>query len=46
MRLIEGEVGGEEGVSCAPRKKLVGFWAILNDIGARQNGTSNIIYLP
>lgn len=34
------------GESCAPRKKLVGFWAILNEVGTRQNGTSNIIYLP
>lgn len=39
-------MGGEEGVSCAPRKKLVGFWAILNEVGTRQNRTSNIIYLP
>lgn len=46
MRLLEGETGGEEGVSCAPRKKLAGFWAILNEVGTRQNGTSNIIYLP
>ena len=49
MGLLEGEEGGEggeEGVSCAPRKKLVGFWAILNEVGTRQNRTSNIIYLP
>lgn len=39
-------MGGEEGVSCAPRKKLVGFWTILNVVGTRQNRTSNIIYLP
>ena len=32
-------------MSCAPRKKLAGFWAILNEVGTRQNGTSNIIYL-
>ena len=29
-----------------PRKKLVEFWAILNEVGTWQNGTSNIIYLP
>lgn len=46
MGLLEGKEGGGKGVSCAPRKKLVGFWAILNEIGTRQNGTSNIIYLP
>lgn len=46
MGLLEGKKGGEEGVSCAPRKKLVGFWAILNEVGTRQNRTSNIIYLP
>lgn len=46
MGLLEGKMGGEEGVSCAPRKKLVGFWAILNVVGTRQNRTSNIIYLP
>lgn len=39
-------MGGEKGVSCAPRKKLVGFWAILSEVGTRQNRTSNIIYLP
>ena len=39
-------MGGGKGVSCAPRKKLVGFWAILNEVGTRQNRTSNIIYLP
>ena len=33
-------------MDCAPIKKLVGFWAILNEVGTRQNGTSNIIYLP
>lgn len=33
-------------MSCAPRKKLVGFGAILNEVGTRQNRTSNIIYLP
>lgn len=46
MGLLEGEMGGGKGVSCAPRKKLVGFWAISNEVGTRQNGTSNIIYLP
>lgn len=46
MGLLEGEEREGEGVSCAPRKKLVGFWAILNEVGTRQNGTSNIIYLP
>lgn len=46
MGLLEGKMGGGKGVSCAPRKKLVGFWAILNEVGTRQNGTSNIIYLP
>lgn len=46
MGLLEGEEGEEEGVSCAPIKKLVGFWAILNEVGTRQNRTSNIIYLP
>lgn len=39
-------MGEGEGVDCAPRKKLVRFWAILNEVGTRQNGTSNIIYLP
>lgn len=29
-----------------PDKKICGILAILNDIGARQNRTSNIIYLP
>lgn len=46
MGLLEGEERGEEGVSCAPRKKLVGFVAILNEVGTRQNEPSNIIYLP
>ena len=46
MGLLEGEEGEGKGVSCAPRKKLVGFWAILNEVGTRQNRTSNIIYLP
>lgn len=46
MGLLEGEDGEGKGVDCAPRKKLVGFWAILNVIGTRQNRTSNIIYLP
>lgn len=46
MGLLEGEEREGEGVSCAPRKKLVGFWAILNEVGTRQNRTSNIIYLP
>lgn len=46
MGLLEGKGGGGKVVSCAPRKKLVGFWAILNEVGTRQNGTSNIIYLP
>lgn len=46
MGILEGEVGEGKGVSCAPRKKLVGFGAILNEVGTRQNGTSNIIYLP
>lgn len=46
MGLLEGEEGEGEGVSCAPRKKLVGFWAILNEVGTRQNEPSNIIYLP
>lgn len=46
MGLLEGEEGEGEGVDCAPRKKLVGFGAILNEVGTRQNGTSNIIYLP
>ena len=46
MGLLEGEMGGEEGVSCAPRKKLVGFGAISTEVGTRQNEPSNIIYLP
>lgn len=46
MGLLEGKEGGGKGVSCAPRKKLVGFWAILNEVGTRQNEPSNIIYLP
>lgn len=46
MGLLEGEEEGEEGVSCAPRKKLVGFGAISNVVGTRQNEPSNIIYLP
>lgn len=46
MGLLEGEEGEEEGVSCVPRKKLVGFGAILNEVGTRQNEPSNIIYLP
>lgn len=46
MGILEGEEGEGEGVSCAPRKKLVGFGAILNKVGTRQNETSNIIYLP
>ena len=41
-----GEKGEGKGVDCAPRKKLVEFWVILNVVGTRQNGTSNIIYLP
>lgn len=46
MGLLEGEEGEGEGVDCAQRKKLVRFGAILNEVGTRQNGTSNIIYLP
>lgn len=46
MGLLEGEEGGGKGVSCAPRKKLVGFGAISNEVGKRQNEPSNIIYLP
>lgn len=46
MGLLEGEEGEGEGVSCAPRKELVGFGAILNEVGTRQNEPSNIIYLP
>lgn len=46
MGLLEGEEGEGKGVDCAPRKKLVGFWAILNEVGTRQNEPSNIIYLP
>jgi hypothetical protein len=46
MGLLEGEEGGGKGVICAPRKKLVGFVAILNEVGTRQNEPSNIIYLP
>jgi hypothetical protein len=46
MGILEGEMGEGKGVSCAPRKKLVGFWAILSEVGTRQNRTSNIIYLP
>lgn len=46
MGLLEGEEGGGKGVSCAPRKKFVGFGAILNEVGTRQNEPSNIIYLP
>ena len=46
MGILEGEMGGEEGVDCAPRKKLVGFWAISTEVGTRQNEPSNIIYLP
>lgn len=46
MGLLEGEEGEGKGVSCAPRKKLVGFGAILNEVGTRQNEPSNIIYLP
>lgn len=29
-----------------PEKEIGGFGAILNEVGTRQNGTSNIIYLP
>ena len=29
-----------------PEKKIGGFWGDLNEFGARQNRTSNIIYLP
>lgn len=29
-----------------PEKEIGGIWAILNDVGTRQNRTSNIIYLP
>lgn len=46
MGLLEGKEGGGKGVSCAPRKKLVGFGAILSEVGTRQNEPSNIIYLP
>lgn len=46
MGLLEGEEREGEGVSCAPRKKLVGFGAILTEVGTRQNEPSNIIYLP
>lgn len=46
MGLLEGEEREGEGVSCAPRKKLVRFGAILNEVGTRQNEPSNIIYLP
>lgn len=46
MGFLEGEVGEGKGVDCSPRKKLVGFWAILNEVGTRQNEPSNIIYLP
>ncbi len=46
MGLLEGEEGEGKGVSCAPRKKLVGFGAILTEVGTRQNEPSNIIYLP
>lgn len=46
MGLLESEGEGGKGVSCAPRKKLVGFGAILNEAGTRQNEPSNIIYLP
>lgn len=46
MGILEGEREGGKGVSCAPRKKLVGFGAILNEVGTRQNEPSNIIYLP
>jgi len=46
MGLLEGEEGGGKGVSCAPRKKLVGFGAISTEVGTRQNEPSNIIYLP
>lgn len=46
MGALEGKEGEGKGVNCAPRKKLVGFGTILNVVGTRQNGTSNIIYLP
>jgi len=46
MGLLEGEEGEGKGVSCAPRKKLVGFGAISTEVGTRQNEPSNIIYLP
>lgn len=46
MGLLEGEEREGEGVSCAPRKKLVGFGAILTEVGTQQNEPSNIIYLP
>ena len=46
MGLLEGKEGGGKGVDCAPRKKLVGFWAILTEVGTQQNEPSNIIYLP
>lgn len=46
MGLLEGKKGEGKGVSCAPRKKLGGFGAILNVVGIQQNEPSNIIYLP
>lgn len=46
MSALEGKEGKGKGVNCAPRKKLVGFWAILSVVGTRQNEPSNIIYLP
>lgn len=39
-------MGEGEGVDCAPRTKLGRFWAILTEVGTRQNEPSNIIYLP
>lgn len=46
MGALEGEEGEGKGGDCAPTKKLVGFRAILNVVGTRQNEPSNIIYLP
>lgn len=42
----KGEERGGKGGNCAQIKKFGGFLAIFNEVGARQNRTSNIIYLP
>lgn len=49
MDLLEGEEEGERGGKRGewrPEQEIGGILAIFNAIGPRQNGTSNIIYLP